>query len=601
MVHATRTFIRDNRDTNFVLLKIDAKNAFNSIERDIMLSAVLNTVPSIYNYIWQCYSSPSTLFFGDYKIQSKIGCQQGDPCGSMLFSLTIHPIITSLLSDLNLWYLDDGTLAGPPETVLKDLASLISRFKNIGLEINPSKCELFFLNNIDGEIVASFNELTPGIKILDNHLELLGAPLTSTSTKTILQRKYDEMKLLFSRLKDLNSSHMAFFLLKNCLYIPKLTYLLRCSLLEDDRQSIERMDLHMKSTLESIINIKLTDSQWTTASLPISFGGLGTRKICDLTLPAFLSSCNSTSTLVNFMLNKSSDEIAIDGYQEALSKWTSSLDTPTALKELQSSWDHISIANIISSIQLTSERDIARSLASSTKESGAWLHALPSRSIGTLLDNNSFRISTAIRLGCNICVPHTCTCGSAVDESGSHALSCKKSLGRHSRHAEINNILCRSLRSANIPCILEPTGLFRNDGKRADGMSLIPWKDGKILVWDATVSDTLAPSYLSQSVKSPGAVAHLAAQRKVSKYINISEDPNYIFIPFAIETLGPWCTEAISFMNSIGSLIHQKTGDPKSKTYIIQRISVAIQRGNSASIMGSFNNSNKLEEIFYIL
>ena len=42
--------------------------------------------------------------------------------------------------------------------------------------------------------------------------------------------------------------------------------------------------------------------------------------------------------------------------------------------------------------------------AASQPKSGAWLNALPSSSIGTLLDDDSLRIGVAIRLGLRVCV-----------------------------------------------------------------------------------------------------------------------------------------------------------------------------------------------------
>ena len=52
-----------------------------------------------------------------------------------------------------------------------------------------------------------------------------------------------------------------------------------------------------------------------------------------------------------------------------------------------------------------------------------------------------------------------------------------------------------ALSTAKIPSRLEPSGLYRSDGKRPDGASVVPWKSGKLLVWDATCPDTFAPSY----------------------------------------------------------------------------------------------------------
>ena len=141
-------------------------------------------------------------------------------------------------------------------------------------------------------------------------------------------------------------------------------------------------------------------------------------------------------------------------------------------------------------------------------ESGAWLHALPISNLGLRLDDDSVRIAVGLRLGTPLCSPHQCQrCGQSVDSFGRHSLSCRKSEGRHSRHAALNNVIFRSLSSANIPSRLEPPGLSRVDGKRPDGISIIPWSSGKPLVWDATCIDTYAPSYQSLAAHAPGDVA----------------------------------------------------------------------------------------------
>jgi len=42
------------------------------------------------------------------------------------------------------------------------------------------------------------------------------------------------------------------------------------------------------------------------------------------------------------------------------------------------------------------------------------------------------------------------------------------------------------------PATNEPSGINRRDGKRPDGLTLIPWQGGKPLVWDVTFANTLA-------------------------------------------------------------------------------------------------------------
>ena len=67
----------------------------------------------------------------------------------------------------------------------------------------------------------------------------------------------------------------------------------------------------------------------------------------------------------------------------------------------------------------------ARKKALSHKMSGRWLEALPSVELGTMLDNNTFRIAAALRLGLPFTQPYTCTrCSEMVPSTGEHALHC---------------------------------------------------------------------------------------------------------------------------------------------------------------------------------
>jgi hypothetical protein len=58
--------------------------------------------------------------------------------------------------------------------------------------------------------------------------------------------------------------------------------------------------------------------------------------------------------------------------------------------------------------------------------------------------------------------------------------------------------------------------------------------------------------------------------------------------------------EAIDFINVIGNRLIAESGDSKSKKFLFERISLAIQRGNAASIRGTFPDSAILSEIFVL-
>ena len=109
-VHAARLYVRDLEQR--CVLKLDFKNAFNTLCRDKMLRAVQTFIPVLLPFVHSFYSAPSSLCWGDKIIQSMEGVQQGDPLGPLLFCLTIHPLVFLLKSELSIWYLDDGTIEG---------------------------------------------------------------------------------------------------------------------------------------------------------------------------------------------------------------------------------------------------------------------------------------------------------------------------------------------------------------------------------------------------------------------------------------------------------------------------------------------------------
>ena len=154
----------------------------------------------------------------------------------------------------------------------------------------------------------------------------------------------------------------------------------------------------------------------------------------------------------------------------------------------------------------------------------------------------------------------------------------------------------RACTSDHIPAILEPSGTFRDDAKRPDGLTLVPWSRGRCLLWDATCADTLAPSYIRRTARAAGSAAGLRETQKRARYRGVSD--RYLFCPFAVETLGPFGEEALALVNDLGRRLRQETGDHRSTSFLTQRISIAIQRGNAASIMATIPSSAKLHEIY---
>ena len=216
-----------------------------------------------------------------------------------------------------------------------------------------------------------------------------------------------------------------------------------------------------------------------------------------------------------------------------------------------------------------------------------WLYALPLIAFDLKLSDEAMRVAVGLRLGAAICEPHTCACGALVSARDSHGLSCSLGFGRQARHSNINDLIYRSLNRAGIPAIKEPSGLTRSDGKRPDGQTLIPWSNGRSVIWDATVADTVATSYVADTAVEAGAAAEKAAVRKHAKYLDLQQ--RYNFVPLAVETLGPINREGLAFVSEIGRRLTRTSGDTRETSFLFQSLSVTVQRFNAVAYQGTMS------------
>ena len=136
---------------DWILLKTDVKNAFNSVSRSHLLKQVLTTFPDIYNYAAVVYSDINPLIYLQRShpvfLSSQEGVHHGDPLCPALFSIAMQPI----LEDLQFYnkevtildYLDDVYLLGSSDRVFHVFERLRSAFSEINLMIEENKCEIY--------------------------------------------------------------------------------------------------------------------------------------------------------------------------------------------------------------------------------------------------------------------------------------------------------------------------------------------------------------------------------------------------------------------------------------------------------------------------
>lgn len=470
-------------------------------------------------------------------------------------------------------------------------------FNESGLSLNTAKCEVFFINTsaeAQSEMLQKLNRILPGIKVIDaSSFQLLGAPILSDSLPVMLTESLNKVKTLCGRLVRLDI-HPALRILRCSASSPRFQHLLRTSPTFIRRDQLNEIDDFYRQTLEAITNNKLDETSWKQASLPMSAAGLGIRKLVDLAESAYFSSVYRSETLSNRILEKSGITALSVRFTSLVEQYPIEL-TPasTDLKMSQNAWDSLRVKSIFDEMLQSSEpMDRARLLASSTKTASKWLQAVPSHQLGLLLNNDATRIAIGLRLGTSVCESHLCICGEMVDRNGLHGLSCKKMKGKYIRHTDINKLFGMAFSAAGFPSLLEPYGLSRRDGKRPDGLTSIPWSNGRSLIWDVTVVDTVAATYLNSTSANSGAAADQAERDKHNDYIALKDQ--YHFTPLAFETFGSVGPETDQFLKKLGKLMKRSTGEPRSLDFLLQRLSVAIQRGNAISIAGTFCDSNSV-------
>ena len=406
-VHATRVFLQ-NLQPGHLILKLDFRNAFNCLRRDKMIKAVGKLVSELLPLVLSAYGSPSSLFYGENIILSSEGVQQGDPLGPLLFCLAIHDMVQQLCSELNVFYLDDGTLGGTLDDVLQDLSTVQRAARELGLKLNCKKSEMICEDTTTRKVILS---AVPGVCEVDrDQATMLGSPIgNDISIQSAIQAKSKSLEVLGNKLQYLHS-HDAFCLLSHALAIPKVLHMLRtspCFL----SPALQEFDSLLRSLLGTILNINLTDPAWTQASLPIGMGGLGVRSTTLLAPSAFLVSAAGSAHLVHQILPQRLHNSPCPVTEEALNSWYQGHDAPPPSGPdafRQKAWDLPRVTNAAEGLLRAAPDETARArlLASQRKETGEWLQAPPMSALGLRMQDEVIRVAAGLRLGPR-CVIHT--------------------------------------------------------------------------------------------------------------------------------------------------------------------------------------------------
>jgi len=76
----------------------------------------------------------------------------------------------------------------------------------------------------------------------------------------------------------------------------------------------------------------------------------------------------------------------------------------------------------------------------------------------------------------------------------------------------------------------------------------------------------------------------------------LKKEIKHNFLAFAVETFGPFSDDTKLFVKKLGPIVNSKSGNFYAKTFFVNKISLAIQRGNVAGILGKIPSTAKIKE-----
>eukprot|EP00731_Ephydatia_muelleri_P017572 Em0010g670a len=550
VVHGLRACMDKHwEDDDFAVVKVDMRNAFNLVSRQVVLDECALHFPELLPWATWCYAAHPLLWHPMGRIFSETGVQQGDPLGPLLFALVLQKILNAIDADddcihilYQAWYLDDGTLAGKKSAILRALSLLDSIGPSLGIFINMSKCELFCKGDT--------SEFPPSMKSSHvPHLDLLGAPIGDYlfCGKYAASKRSEALKLL-SRLVEVGASdpQVALILLRLCGSYCKLIHLARAtppSLVSEALQLFDVENPHLSHTVD-LFN-KLVS----------------------------LSEVISVDAITNSPV-----------HQRVLSK---------KLEDHQFSL----------LLEASSPADKARLLSVSAPHAASWLLVTPSPGLDLHLDPNELQISIQWWLGIDTARGSSCSLcpGLALDRLGNHSTTCKRGGDVVTRHNHLRNVIVEFCHRAHLGVRVESGSGITPDLSRtrpADVL-VLNWERGKHAALDITVTSPLIPSILTAASLSEGAAVEEAEVRKHRANDPKCSELGWVCIPLAVETYGNWGREAQSTFSRLASHLAIITSSHKSKvlTELYSRLNFTLVRAVARALLARCAPSLGLQDI----
>lgn len=570
------------------LLQIDADNAFNTLNRCLLLRNIEMICPLLKVLLLNIYRKDSFLPVSGELLYSKEGLTQGDNLAMAAFGANTLPLIRHLKEQqtdpvLQKWYADDANATGELPALREFLDLLTSVGPNYGYRVNPNKCWLVVHPGKLEEARRIFHDIP--INITEDGHQILGSAIgTEDFVRSFTATKCSEYVEEIDRLAEIarEEPHLTYSALVHCLQAQWL-HLLRTTPLEAG--SLKRVDEAITNRLLPVIFKRptISDLEREWVALPVRDGGLGINTWSDEEPSAeYLASRAICLPLA--------EEIS----REECERQQNAIATQIRRKRLQRRQQRA--ASLHSHLNAIQQR--AREVASE-KGATSWLHTRPLESQGFHLSANEFRDAVALRMAWTPTdLPKTCQCGAVYNVS--HALSCRLGGFPIHRHNETRDLLAdvmtEACNSVAVEPILTPVEerTFEHPSTTTDPNARVDIVAGGVwggrferAFFDVCVFNAFAQSNIARPLTS---TYEFHERRKIAKYAErIREIEHGSFVPLVFSSSGGCGPTTQKCVKRLAFLLSKKRKIRYSDAinWLRRRIAFSLLRASSQGLRGA--------------
>ena len=565
ILHTVRKVLES--DPSLYCLQADFQNAFNLVSREAGLEEVARLFPEILAWTSTCYGQASHLQFGITSISSECGWQQGDPLASLLFSLVLHPLLTSIKEKVpglaaHAWYLDDGTFVGKVEELEQVLDILVREGPARGLVLSttftsPDNPKTTVWCKEADECPAALSA-RGSVWIEEEGIVLLGAPIGSKEfVEREVRRKVEKVREVTELLPLLQDPHTEFVLLRCCLSLPKFSFVLRTTDTTDLTHLLRDFDAITRDGLARILGTTISDKAWQQAKLPVSLGGMGLRAAEDHAPVAHAASVLASQPLLQGLLgNVGQEEEARVLPHGLLAALTLAMGEEAREEELVSvpqrqlgvKVDKRQEKQLLENVEEGDTEEMARLKSLTLPHAGDWLNVVPSTALGLHLRPQEFVMVARYRLGLPLYSQEgPCpSCHRYSDAQGNHAMCCGSGGERISRHNHLRDHLHDTAGAAGLGPVREVRFLIPGQDSRPADVLLPHWSAGQDAALDVTVVNPCQAATVVGAATTAGHALNHAFERKMRGAADACHQQGVTFLPIVVESFGGWHEAAVS-------------------------------------------------------